>query len=86
MSYSYERMRRELFTDKGILVILIVHTKILGMNIGDLKTIEQIIGGIPGDYWVTLAAVDYLIKHGVLREIQQRDDVPAQHRIIQRNR
>lgn len=86
MSYSYAEMKRKLFTDEGVLVVLIVHTKVLNMNVGDLKTIGQLIEGIPGDSWVTLAAVDYLIKHDVLREIHQRGDVPAQHRIIQRNR
>lgn len=62
MSYNYETMKPEIFTESGQRILDEIKSNIKGYKSVGLRsvTVSNLIKGVCGDSWVMLACVDYL--------------------------
>lgn len=81
MSYDYQKMHKEVFTNDGIRTLFNVRAKIKSalQIAGAVMAIKVITG--PGDAWIGTACLDYLVELGEIREVEQ-EDCFLQHRIF----
>lgn len=71
MSYVYTEQRPELFTEHGTAVLLAIKdnvTRLLGQA-GAVRAQEVFAKTPSGDTWLSLAALDYLVEIGAIREV-----------------
>jgi hypothetical protein len=70
MSYDYQRERPKLFTENGIQMVIDVRDRSKELlKIAGAFTCGKVIAGCTGDSWLMLAAVDYLVERGEIRQI-----------------
>lgn len=83
MSYNYADQRPELFTERGTATLLQIKDNALRL-IGEAGAVraQEAFAGISGDSWLFLAALDYLVETGVIREVVPSQPVWGQHRIF----
>lgn len=81
--YEYQKLRPTLFTDEGQRRFLAVRDRVqtLVAQSGAVR-MDEAISKVSGDTWEALACVDRMVELGELREVQQRNEVPGQHRIF----
>lgn len=82
MSYAYVIERERLFTEDGTQMLLKVRTKVerLIREAGAVRA-QEAISGATGDTWLMMAALDYLVETGEIREITDKS-VWGQHRVF----
>jgi hypothetical protein len=81
MSYDYAVQRKDVFTERGVEILLQVRD--------DANRLLEASGAFlaayvmkSGDSWVILACLDYMVERGEIREITK--DVWAQNRVFVR--
>lgn len=84
MSYVYSEQRPNLFTESGVTMLLKVRKKVdhLLTEAGAVR-IQEVMTKITGDSRLMLAAFDYLVENGELREISE-PGCAGQHRVFVR--
>jgi hypothetical protein len=83
MSYDYAEERPKLFTENGVEVLTAVRRNVArALAAGGAVQAGFAISGVGGDSWVQLAALDYLVEKGELREITEQGKVWGQHRVF----
>lgn len=82
MSYAYILERERLFTEEGARILLGVRTKVQRLlhEAGAVRS-QEAMSGITGDVWLMLAALDYLVEAGEIREVTD-STVWGQHRVF----
>lgn len=82
MSYVYEELRPDLFTERGeeIRLSITVQVRRLARVAGAVRAQEAWRHSC-GDSWLMIAALDYLVETGVIREVTG-PGVFAQHRVF----
>jgi hypothetical protein len=83
MSYSYEKMRSNVFTEDGKVMFLKIrdNAKALLAKAG-AATASKIMGGVTGDSWTMMACIDRLVELRELREVPNPESSWGQHRIF----
>lgn len=82
MPYSYEVERPNLFTPDGVKLLISVRDNVQYLlRLAGAVRLQEAIGGATGDSWHMLAAIDYLVELGELREITA-PGVPGQYRVL----
>lgn len=83
MSYSYEKMRPNVFTEEGQVMFLKIrdNAKALIKQAGAVSA-DRITKGITGDSWTMIACIDRLIELGELVELKNPVSSWAQHRVF----
>ena len=78
--YDYKAQRKELFTENGASILLEVRDKV---HAGLKQTGAVMLGHmmVSGLSWVSIAAIDYLVERGEIREVTG-NDVTGQHRVF----
>ena len=84
MSYVYSEQRGELFTEHGIEIAFKIrdNVNILLGEAGAFKS-SHAFDGCSGDGWTMLAALDYIVEKGEIREITG-SSVAGQDRVFVR--
>lgn len=83
MSYSYAEQRPELFTESGVEVLTAVRSNVArALKAAGAVMADKAISGVGGDSWVQLAALDYMVEKGELREVTEQGKVWGQHRVF----
>lgn len=82
MSYDYATCRPELFTESGVEVLTAVRRNTeKALEVAGAVRAQEAISGTGGDSWTQLAALDYMLEKGELREVTG-PDVWGQHRVF----
>ena len=83
MSYKYEDERSKLFTEQNVELITTARANAnRTIAVSGVVTMKYLIEGMNGEVWTRLAAVDYLVEKGELREVKQEREPAGQHRIF----
>lgn len=82
MSYQYQTERQKLFTETGVEMIAKVRDNVreLLRAAGAFRS-QWAWKGVTGDTWMMLAALDYLVEKGEIREVNPGTYV-GQHRLF----
>lgn len=81
--YSYEKMRREVFTDNGQRAFLRIRDRVnILLRESGAVTMECAIARESGDTWTMIACVDRMVELGELREIVDPCRSAGQFRIF----
>lgn len=82
VSYNYSEMREQIFTARGVEVLTAVQTNVhRALKAAGAVMADKAITGVSGDSWLMLAALDYMVEKGELREVTG-SDVWGQHRVF----
>jgi len=80
MSYNYKIEKKKLFTESGTKTLLKIRDNVAKcLKSSGAFQFEKVM--CTGDSWVMMAAVDYLVELGEVREIEQ-GDCAGQHRVF----
>jgi len=81
MSYDYNTQKQELLTEEGVNTLLAVRDNCNALieQAGAVMS-SHAMHGISGDSWTQLAALDYLVERGELREITE--NAMGQYRVF----
>ena len=83
MSYSYEEMRPEVFTDNGQKMFLKIRDRAHKLlNESGTCQLGSMISGCTGDSWTMIACVDRMVELGEIKEIPNPFSGAGQHRIF----
>ena len=83
MSYEYQREREKLFTESGADMLIIIRDNVNRLlNTAGAFRADASWRGVIGDTWTMLAALDYLVERGEIREISS--GTAGQHRVFVR--
>lgn len=83
MSYDYADERPKLFTERGVEALSEVRRNVArALAAGGAVMAAKAIAGAPGDTWIQLAALDYMVEKGELREVTDPAEVWGQHRVF----
>ena len=83
MSYRYEDIRPQLFTEKGSVTFTEIRDRVHQMlSATGAFQMEKAWVGVYGDDWLRLACVDRLVELGEIREVMQLGVVAGQHRVF----
>lgn len=80
--YAYADLRPDLFTERGTETLLKIRTNVqrLIREAGAVRA-QEAWKGVGGDSWLMLAALDYLVERGEIREVTD-ESAWAQHRVF----
>ena len=74
MAYNYNEQKHELFTEDGIDILMKVKENInTKCDVAGAVMLNKLLDGVTGDTFTMLAAIDYLIEKGELREVTPPD-------------
>lgn len=83
MSYSYANERPQLFTERGVETLTLVRRNVeRALKAAGAVRSDKAMTGAIGNSWTALAALDYMVEKGELREITDPEKVWAQHRVF----
>lgn len=83
MSYDYQNERPALFTESGVEILLQVRKRVAKkLAVAGAVRFDRATDGITGDSWTMLAAMDYLVEKGELREVTAPGSCMGQHRVF----
>lgn len=86
MSYDYRVQKAKLFTEDGASIMLRVRDNVFKMLAeSGAVMMDNAFKGCSGYSWTMMAAVDYLVERGEVREITG-PDVCGQHRVFVKGR
>jgi hypothetical protein len=79
---SYADHRAELFTDQGLTTLLKIQENVERL-IGEAGAVrvQEAFKGVTGDTWLFMAALDYLVEKGEIREVTD-SSVWGQYRVF----
>lgn len=79
MGYEYKKERGNLFTESGTEILLKVRDEAKRLiAISGACTAEKAMANVTGSSWTMLAALDYLIERGELKQITRPGATAAQ--------
>jgi hypothetical protein len=83
MSYNYQTMRPQVFTEAGQLMFLKIRDNAQEKikNSGCVMS-HNLMSGCTGDTWMMLACIDRLVEIGELVEVRHSWSAAGQHRIF----
>lgn len=82
MAYTYTQMRPDLFTERGVEKLGHVRWNVERMlRIAGAVRAREAWSGIGGDQWLLIAALDYMVEQGEIREVTDNSAV-TQHRVF----
>lgn len=83
MSYDYAEERPGLFTEVGIATYIAIRDNAVYLlkTAGAFKA-EKAFENATGSSWLMLAALDYMVEKGEIREVSQPGEVWGQHRVF----
>lgn len=82
MSYVYSEQRSELFTERGVEILLKVRANVRrALKVAGAVRAEEAISGVTGLNWTQFAALDYMVEKGEIREISE-PGCAGQHRVF----
>lgn len=82
MSYKYEDLRQNIFTDEGQKLFLRIRDRTMRLiNESGAARCEEMISGNSGSSWDFLACVDRMVELGEIVEVI-RPGVAGQHRVF----
>lgn len=86
MGYVYQEHRPRLFTEDGVQFLMKLRDNVqrLCKLAGAVRASEAWNGAGGGDTWMMLAAIDYLVECGEIREVTPPGSVWGQHRVFVR--
>jgi uncharacterized membrane-anchored protein len=80
--YVYTELRPELFTEEGVEKLTQIRRNVeRALRDGGAVRAQEATRSVYGDSWLQLAALDYMVEKGEIREITG-PDVAAQHRVF----
>jgi hypothetical protein len=83
VSYVYAEQRANLFTEAGVEVLTEVRRNVeRALKAAGAFRVEEVMA--VGDSWTVLAAIDYMVEKGEIREVTDREKVWGQHRVFVR--
>ena len=83
MPYTYSEMRPELFTEMGAEVLTKVRRNVeQALAVGGAVRAQEAWRHVGGDSWKQIAALDYMVEKGEIREVTDQAAVFAQHRVF----
>lgn len=83
MSYDYAEMRAQLFTESGVEQLTAIRRNVeQALRAHGAIRAQEAISGVPGDSWTQLAAIDYMVEKGEIREVTDPEKVWGQHRVF----
>lgn len=85
MSYNYQKIKPNLFTDDGQRMFLKIRDRVQGLlkMAGAVRMIEAIAGNT-GSVWDMLACVDRMVELGEIVEITPKDSIGQSRVFIER--
>jgi hypothetical protein len=80
--YNYQEQRAELFSESGVDMLLKIRANVERLigTAGAVRAAEAW-HGVSGDTWIMLAALDYMVERGEIREVTT-GNTWAQHRVF----
>jgi hypothetical protein len=83
MSYVYTEERPRLFDEDGVEVLSKVRRNVQrALEVAGAVRAMEAMTGVTGDDWLMLAALDYMVEKGEIREVTNEDQVWGQHRVF----
>ena len=80
--YNYQTERLKLFTENGVEMVLKIKKNIQNMVVvSGAVDFCHATKGVTGDSWTQLAALDYLVEKGEIREVTNAGTI-GQHRVF----
>ena len=81
--YNYENQKKNIFTEKGQEKFIKVRDKAKSLlSAAGCFRMDAVISVACGDVWDLLACVDRMVEMGEIREVTNRNETAAQHRIF----
>jgi hypothetical protein len=82
VSYDYATERTELFTEHGVETLTAIRNNVeKALKVAGAVRASEAMHQVYGDMWLMLAALDYMVEKGELREVTG-PDVWGQHRVF----
>lgn len=83
MSYEYQAIRPQLFTEAGQVLFMKIRDNIQRiLKMGGAVRMQEAIGSCVGDIWMMFACIDRLVELNEIREITTGQRVAGQHRVF----
>ena len=81
--YNYQTERSHLFTEDGLNLVIMARDNAQNLiKLAGAAKMSKLMSGISGDTWKTMAAIDYLVERGELKEITAPNSVAGQDRVF----
>ena len=82
MTYQYADLRPDLFAEQGVEALTHIRRNVENaLRRSGAVRAQEAMSGVVGDSWLALAALDYMVEKGEIREVTG-PAVAAQHRVF----